>query len=217
MNLPEFTENVNIHQSLPDQPTLTPTELKIKWDEGVSKIKNYINEILLESIKTGTEEDIKIARENLESLMEETFKDFSESMTEELNTFKNDLTAEVDSKISTLEKQVANVAGKVGADVTRLYLNDDLGNKTGTLSSAYTNYNLLLIVGRNMSNNKSSIVIPTSRITTAFNYELLIGLGDFDVNLQIHFDSTTKFTSKCSPDSSSSQVGIVEVYGIGKK
>ena len=57
MNLPRFTENVNIHQSLPDQPTLTPTELKIKWDEGVSKIKEFLNDILLPALEDDISEE----------------------------------------------------------------------------------------------------------------------------------------------------------------
>ena len=43
MNLPKLTENLNIHQSLEDQPTLSSSELKVKFDEAGNKIKEYIN------------------------------------------------------------------------------------------------------------------------------------------------------------------------------
>lgn len=48
--LTEMTENVNIHQTLPDQPALTAEELKSKFDEGANKIKTYLNETLVDEL-----------------------------------------------------------------------------------------------------------------------------------------------------------------------
>ena len=217
MNLSRMTDDLNIIQTLADQPTIDSPALKSKFDEAGNAIKDYINNILTIGIENGTAEDIKAAKNSITNYVDGQLEKVSSEVNSELTTFKTNIENTVNTKITALEKKITNLSGKLGVDVTQLYLNDNLGNKTGTLSSAYTNYTLLLIVGRNISNNKSAIVIPTSRITTAFKYETVLGLGDYDVNLQVHFDSTTKFTATCSPDSSSSQVGICEVYGIGKK
>lgn len=46
MSIPEFTEDMNIISSLPDKPTLSPEDLKKKFDEGSKKIKDFINNTL---------------------------------------------------------------------------------------------------------------------------------------------------------------------------
>lgn len=43
--------NLNIHQSLPDKPTLTAEELKEKFDEAGNVIKDYINNIFLAELE----------------------------------------------------------------------------------------------------------------------------------------------------------------------
>ena len=52
MALTPLTENLNVHQSLPDQPALTATELKQKFDEAANKLKTYINETLTPELDT---------------------------------------------------------------------------------------------------------------------------------------------------------------------
>lgn len=47
MALTELTSNLNIHQSLPDQPALTADELKEEFDKAGNFIKEYLNETLL--------------------------------------------------------------------------------------------------------------------------------------------------------------------------
>lgn len=51
MNIPKFLEDVNAHQNLPDQPTLSSAELKQAWDKPANDIKNYINNILVDGIQ----------------------------------------------------------------------------------------------------------------------------------------------------------------------
>lgn len=46
MALSKLTANLNIHQSQPNQPSLTSEELKRLWDEAPNDIKSYINDIL---------------------------------------------------------------------------------------------------------------------------------------------------------------------------
>lgn len=46
MALTKLTDNLNTHQSLPDQPAMTASELKELWDEAPNAIKDYINQTL---------------------------------------------------------------------------------------------------------------------------------------------------------------------------
>lgn len=52
----KLTEDLNIIQNLPDQPTLSARELKAKFDEAAGKIKNYLNEVV-EPTVTGIQGD----------------------------------------------------------------------------------------------------------------------------------------------------------------
>ena len=52
MSLPTLNENLNIHQSLPDQPALNAEELKQEFDKAPNLIKEYLNGILLPAIDT---------------------------------------------------------------------------------------------------------------------------------------------------------------------
>lgn len=44
--LKKITENVEIHQTLPDIPNLTSEELKKEWDKGSKIIKEKFNELI---------------------------------------------------------------------------------------------------------------------------------------------------------------------------
>ena len=55
INLPKLTEDLNIIQSLDDQPTLTSSELKGRFDEAGNNIKDYINNILIKGISDALE------------------------------------------------------------------------------------------------------------------------------------------------------------------
>lgn len=44
--LKKITENVEIHQTLPDTPNLTSEELKKEWDKGSKIIKGKFNELI---------------------------------------------------------------------------------------------------------------------------------------------------------------------------
>ena len=51
MGFKRLDANLNIHQSLPDKPTLTAEELKEKFDEAGNVIKDYINNIFLAELE----------------------------------------------------------------------------------------------------------------------------------------------------------------------
>lgn len=50
MSLTKLTENLNIHQSLPDKPAQTSTELKELFDRAGNIIKQYINNTLTSEV-----------------------------------------------------------------------------------------------------------------------------------------------------------------------
>ena len=45
IDLTPLTEDLNIHQSLDNQPALTAQELKVAWDSPAAKIKTYLNNL----------------------------------------------------------------------------------------------------------------------------------------------------------------------------
>lgn len=53
MSFKKLDTNLNIHQSLPDQPTLSAEELKEKFDEAGNVIKDFINEHITELEEKG--------------------------------------------------------------------------------------------------------------------------------------------------------------------
>lgn len=50
MALTELTSNLNIHQSLPNQPALTADELKEEFDKAGNLIKEYLNDTLISEL-----------------------------------------------------------------------------------------------------------------------------------------------------------------------
>ena len=69
MALTKLTENLNVHQTLPDKPNLASDELKKTFDSAANKIKEYINEILTEQL------DEKInSMENITETIQSTVK-----------------------------------------------------------------------------------------------------------------------------------------------
>lgn len=74
INIPELTENLNIHQSLPDQPPLPAQELKKEWDKPANLIKEYINQTLVKSLNKVLDEEITEIKEKLKKeTLEEAF------------------------------------------------------------------------------------------------------------------------------------------------
>lgn len=50
-SLTRFTANVSNHQSQPDKPALTSTELKQLFDKAPEDIKDYLNSVLLPELE----------------------------------------------------------------------------------------------------------------------------------------------------------------------
>lgn len=97
IQIDKMTEDVNIHQSLPDKPTLSSNDLKIKWDLGVTRIKNYINDILIPSV------------EKFSTEVEKKIRDFSTSLEEYINEVITNFKNEINNKINEIETNVRNI------------------------------------------------------------------------------------------------------------
>lgn len=55
IKIPKLTADLNIHQNLEDQPTMSASELKEAWDKPVNDIKDYINNTLIKAIDDAIE------------------------------------------------------------------------------------------------------------------------------------------------------------------
>lgn len=118
MNLPKLTENLNIHQSLPDKPTLTTEELKIAFDSAGNIIKDYLNDILTSAIDTGVEEEIATS-------------------TAGINNAILDLENTVNESISGIEADITNINNNLNVQnqAIKNQVNDLI--KTQTFSSSF--------------------------------------------------------------------------------
>ena len=68
MSLTKFTENTNVISELPDAPSMSAQEIKAKFDEAGTKIKNYLNNTLTdetEQLVSGTKTSLQTIISNL--------------------------------------------------------------------------------------------------------------------------------------------------------
>lgn len=61
MALSKLTEILNVHQSQPDQPTITATELKQRYDQDVNTVKDFINDTLTVEVDTLDANNVKLS------------------------------------------------------------------------------------------------------------------------------------------------------------
>lgn len=52
ISLTPLTTDLNAHQNLPAQPSLSSNELKVAWDKPVNDIKTYINSTMIPEVQT---------------------------------------------------------------------------------------------------------------------------------------------------------------------
>lgn len=73
VQLTKFTEDMNKVSSLADQPTITSTALKAKFDEGGQKIKEYLNGTLVDEVQDAFQDlegEIQDALEQIQTLLD---------------------------------------------------------------------------------------------------------------------------------------------------
>lgn len=165
IQLPTFTTDVNIHQSLADQPTMTATELKQAWDSPASAIKTYLNNTLIPAIETELEALSDIA-DTVNSVIQEKLEAryyvgsiIVSSIAKDPSTYLGFGTWELTGK-----GQV-----EIGVDPTVTRFND--GGKTGgTFSKTLTSANI-----PQMNLNKQSVTNVTGN--TNNNADLTLPSG----------------------------------------
>lgn len=91
MSLTKFTESTNIISELDDQPSLTATELKAKFDEVGGKIKTYLNNTLTTETEQLVATEKTALQNSISSLSTSTIASINELGTtiDELRTAEN--------------------------------------------------------------------------------------------------------------------------------
>lgn len=167
MQINKFTENVNIIQSLDNQPTISAEELKKKFDEASGMIKTYINDTLIPSV-----EDFS---EDLETKLTQKIDSEVEELTTQVDTEIEEMTETVNKSLSDVEKEISNINQKVtvyGDFITKRYsknLEINQGapwNYDSNWDIALSNYVPLSIAGYSLEyyNGSNSISIEKLRI-----------------------------------------------------
>lgn len=95
MSLTKFTESTNIISELDDQPSLTATELKAKFDEAGGKIKTYLNNTLT----TETEQLVATEKTSLQN----SISSLSTSTTASINELRTSENAMIGDGYSTTQ------------------------------------------------------------------------------------------------------------------
>lgn len=116
VNLTKFTKNVSVHQSIPDQPTMSASELKTAWDTPANDIKDYLNNTLTDEVV-------------------DAFQDLEEEIQNALNQIQDLLDALTAENVSYDNTSSGMSATNVQAGI------DELKGITNTLSTSIGNIN----------------------------------------------------------------------------
>lgn len=98
INLTKLTTDLNAHQNLPAQPSLSSNELKQAWDKPVNDIKTYLNNILTEEVEAQVDSEIS---SQVSSAVESAVEDI-----------EGDLTA-LDTRLTGDETNIGNNASAI--------------------------------------------------------------------------------------------------------
>lgn len=124
MALTNLTDNLNIHQSLPNQPALTPEELKEEFDKAGNLIKVYLNEVLIPELDTtitklqGKDTNVESTVSNLKTILQEAVTNITNlqsttnASTESINTLKTNVT-NLQSSMDTISTNIFSIQGKL--------------------------------------------------------------------------------------------------------
>lgn len=132
INLTKLTTDLNAHQNLPDQPTLTASQLKTAWDKPANDIKAYINNTLIDEVEDGYETTLESAKSYADTQIAGIDLD-AESITYD-NTSSGLEAESVQDAIDELKTSI----GEVSSDADSKVAYDDFVVTEHTVS--YTNY-----------------------------------------------------------------------------
>ena len=116
-----LTDDLNIIQNLPNQPTDNASELKAKFDEAPNIIKNYLNNIVAKEIETvQSNVDKKVNTSDFEALKEEINTEIDEKLTSvdnAIDELSNIATQSGDFAFTTVTGQIDHGHGGIKTDV----------------------------------------------------------------------------------------------------
>ena len=142
IQLTKLTEDLNIISALADQPTITSTALKAKFDEASGIIKDYINNTLIDDVEDAFNdmaEDLQEAIQTIQSLLD--------SLTAENITYDNTssgLTAtnvqnaidELKTGLNTLSTSIGNVNTTAGKKTVYSDFERSTGSRSDNLAKS---------------------------------------------------------------------------------
>ena len=211
VQIPLFTEDVNIISSLPDQPTITSTQLKAKFDEASTKIKNYINNTLIDGItdwgddlQTTIEGELQDAIDEIEALINGLSADdvaYDNTTSGLTATDVQNAIDELVTKVNSVTSDVNNNLGKktiysdfemsnASANVTIQPLQD----YTGTIIANKLGFKPLGIVGAHFSRGFGDMQLLRWQLTsrsdgsTTVTYRILSADISRALNASVYFD-----------------------------
>lgn len=112
ISLTKLTADVNAHQNLDNQPSLSASELKTAWDKPANDIKNYINNTLIEDLQT--------------KVLGST----------EINALINSALETITSAIATINGRLTTDEGNIGSNASAITaLQGSLNSLTGRVST----------------------------------------------------------------------------------
>lgn len=213
VQLTKFTEDMNKVSSLADQPTITSTALKAKFDEGGQKIKEYLNGTLVEEVQDtfqDLEGEIQDALEQIQALLDDltaeniSYDNTSSGMTADDVQEAIDELKGITNTLSTSIGSVDTTAGKktVYSDftITTGYRSDNLSGTTSsadhTLTCAITNngYFPIAIAGFHYVKGNFNSELLRYELTTQANgravvtYKLRLNNTQVTTNNTVYFN-----------------------------
>lgn len=132
MSLSNFTENLNIHQSLPNQPALSPEELKQEFDKAANLIKAYLNGVLLPQLNEAIA-SLQEKGSSTESVVS-NLKTTVEGAVRNITNLQSSMNTRI-TDINTLKTNVSNLQKSVNTANTNI---TSLQNKVVGLKSGAT-------------------------------------------------------------------------------
>jgi hypothetical protein len=170
----KLTEDLNVIQNLPDQPTLSAQELKAKFDEAVGIIKEYLNSVVEPTI-TNIEGDYTTSEE---------FTNYKQEI--------KDITDAFQESIEGLGETIQNAVGtatnygdfRVTSHQISFSLNG-LEEKNQTSNLLQTKYYPLGVVGESLSN-------PWCKITKKYLSNLTSEKATFNFGIYNEDEGNTR-------------------------
>lgn len=152
INLTKLTTDLNAHQNLDNQPSLSASELKQAWDKPVNDIKTYINSTLTEEISSKVGSDIAAAVTETKSYTDTQIGaiDFDAEDIDYDNSVSGMTATNVQAGIDELRSNISSVNSSLTSVTTRV---SNLENGSGiikknnivTISNGTTDYQEAII------------------------------------------------------------------------